>query len=113
MSRHVTFFQIVTQNGAHPQGLDGFEIGNNLGSAFERVLGFQFDGDRGAVDQCVIEDSLHLSVMVEGADMIGRAQSQALISLSHQVAYVNLHCGRIDDRVRNPVHQQIGNKACE
>ena len=84
-----------------------------MGSAFERVLGFEFDGDRRAVDQRVIEDSLHLGMMIESADMIGRAQSQALISLSHQVAYVNLHRGRVYYRVCNTAHQHIGDKTRE
>src|SRR5438876_2453081 len=74
MARHVALFQIVTQNRAHSQGLNGFQIGNNLGSAFEGILGFHFRRSRRAIDQRVIEDSRHLGMMVKSANMVRRRQ---------------------------------------
>src|SRR6202040_3300374 len=107
VSRHVALLKIVAQNWANSQCLDRVQVGNNLSGALEGVVRFHFRRGGRAVDQRVIKDSLYLSVMVESANMIRGCEPQALIGLRHQVAYVDLHRGRIDNRVRDTAYQQI------
>src|SRR5580704_4059756 len=82
-------FQVVSQNRDDTQSLDGFEIDNDLAGTFERVFGFELIGNRGAIDQGVVEE-LPAGVAIESADVIGSTKAQTLVSLGHQVTDVNL-----------------------
>ena len=64
------------------------------------------------VQQSGIEDP-RSGVFVDGLDVIGRSEAQAFVGLRHQVADVDLHRRRSGDRLRDSVHQNVGNQAGE
>src|SRR5580704_8699025 len=106
------FFEIISENRDHAQRFDGIEIGNDLASTLECVLGPEFLGNRSAIDQGVVEDLL-ASVGIESADVVGGGKAQTLICLGHQVADVNLGGRRLDDSIGDSMHQQVRDKTRE
>src|ERR1700679_124090 len=105
-------FQIVAENRDYAQSFDGIEVGDDLAGAFLRILCLQFQGNGRAIDQGVVEYLL-VGVVIESSNVVGSGEAEALISLRHQVADVNLDSGRVDDGFSNAVHQQIRDEAGE
>ena len=88
------FFEVVSHHRDHAESFDGIEIGDDLAGSLKCVLGLEFIGDGSAIDQSVVED-LSTGRVIERANVICGRKSQALVGLGHQVADVNLGCGRV------------------
>ena len=65
-----SLFQIIAKHRNYTQRLDGVQIGDDLGGAFESVLRLHLVGDWRSVDERVVEQ-LALRVAIESADVIG------------------------------------------
>src|SRR5882762_9418601 len=72
------FFEVVAEDGDYAQGLDGMEVGDDLASSFQGILGLERIGHWLAVDKGVIEE-LPLGVAIECLKVIGGAESETFI----------------------------------
>src|SRR5487761_1614252 len=75
----------IAGDAANTQALNLFDIGYDRLSAFSGVALPRFFGDRGYVDQRVVEDGA-TAVLVNTLNMLRGRQVQAFIRLRHQIA---------------------------
>ena len=68
MASDGSFFQIVAGHRANPQRFDRLHVRNYLRSTFRGVPRLQFGADRSGVDECIVEDALHMGMTVQRAD---------------------------------------------
>lgn len=72
MARYSSFVEIIPEDRADAEQLDGFQICDDLRGPFEGVLGFHLRGSGCAIDEGVVE-KLGVSVPIERADVVGGA----------------------------------------
>ena len=98
--------------GSTPSSRILIQIADDWFSLFRRIRHFQRRGNRGGVQQGIVEH-LPLGVLKENADVVRCSHAEALIGLSHEIADVSLDSLGSGDCLRNALHEQIGNKAGE
>jgi hypothetical protein len=106
------FLEVVAEDGDYAQGLDGMEVGDDLASSFEGILGLELIGHWRAVDEGVIEE-LSLGVAIECPQVIGGAESETFIGLCHQIADIDFSRRRIHDSLSDASDQEVRNEAGE
>ena len=105
-------FEVVAEDGDYAQGLDGMEVGDDLASSFEGILGLELIGHWRAIDQGVIEELL-LGMAIECPKVIGGAEPEAFIRLCHELADIDFGRRRIHDGLNDASDQEVRNEAGE